>query len=226
MSKLTLKDVHNIAGSPKSAMDSYNANNRKIEEAIDSIVSRDGEVPSVRLAPWDMNSNRMYNGQQQQFVVDLQIQAGTFWGSFRGYSSVTFQLNEFPPTVGTLIQGELPPALQVGTTSTAVNDNWDWAIVAYGPSYPVVALYLRVDGSVSNNAAVTRDLFFNHLVVDGLLDLTVNGPYWYTHTNQEGVNVNGVFRELRYEWQNPGGTVPGVIGAFTSGNIYTVRFDP
>lgn len=57
MAKLTLDDISNIF----LAVDTINANNAKIEAAVENTLSRDGTLPNQMDDDLDMNNRRIYN---------------------------------------------------------------------------------------------------------------------------------------------------------------------
>lgn len=61
MAKITLSDVSNILGNPTSAANTINANNDLIEQALDLLVSRDGESPNQMESDVDLNHNDIIN---------------------------------------------------------------------------------------------------------------------------------------------------------------------
>lgn len=61
MAKLTLANVSNILGNPTSASNTINANNVKVQTALENTLSRDGTSPNQMTADIDMNNNDILN---------------------------------------------------------------------------------------------------------------------------------------------------------------------
>lgn len=60
MSKLHLDDVTSLQSEP-SALQTMAANNRKIEQALENTLSRNGELPNQMEAPLDLNGHQVIN---------------------------------------------------------------------------------------------------------------------------------------------------------------------
>lgn len=64
MTKVTLQDITNLGGNPTSAQSTINANNKRLEEALEKTLSRQHEVPNHMETDLDMNHYDLINVQK------------------------------------------------------------------------------------------------------------------------------------------------------------------
>lgn len=64
MTKVTLQDITNLGGNPTSAQSTINANNKRLEEALEKTLSRQYEVPNHMETDLDMNHHDLINVQK------------------------------------------------------------------------------------------------------------------------------------------------------------------
>lgn len=92
MAKLTLTDLSSLSNET-SVINTINNNNTAIETALENTLSRDGTVPNVMEAGFDMNSNRILNlpnaTDLQEPVTLYQLNTTAFGTSTIAISTVT-----------------------------------------------------------------------------------------------------------------------------------------
>ena len=85
MGKLVLKDINSLQGTTPTG--TINENSRKIRNAFDNTLSRDGEAPNAMLANLDMNDHRIINLPEPSsaeepatkgYVDEVALGAGSF----------------------------------------------------------------------------------------------------------------------------------------------------